>query len=295
MLEIATKDAITRLKDLQAVGQMRGRDRKKVGVQWAEPETVWEDKDHTLYYLTHPFDLAALGILMRHCSGTHWVWATEEKVWQFFALVDKASNVPHVTVHAKDVNWYKAGAHPRDGQKNPSVVLREAKAAKGKPDKEPPIRGSQEWYDWYHRNNFGGGIPLHCGSSYATYYDTLFEFEQAGIEYEPGKYGPINYACNTYDYNLWSGMKSAGEEAEPKFPKEPEPRYSEAWYRWYDANVHPYRYARQQAPKLPMKFDDKHIVILSVTAKGQVGATKYEDYIQSWYNEHVDEEAKAVR
>jgi hypothetical protein len=278
MLEIPTKEAVERLKGINEVGQMRGRDRKKVGVDWAEPETVWENDEYAIYYLSHPFDLAALGSLQRHCSGTHWVWACEEKVWQFFALVDKASRVPHLTIHAKDVAWFKAKPHPRDSLPSPASALPQDKEVK-----------TYSGYSYA----APARIPLHCGSGYATYYDVLLAFETAGVAYEPGKFGPVNYSCGTYDYAAWKGMKDAEVKKDaPKIPKEPKEKYSEKWYDWY------YQYGSGRyappTPKIPLDFQGRPCVILSVTGKGQVDGTEYEDYVKEWYEQHLDTKAKAV-
>ena len=153
-------------------GKDRGKLMEKLG-DWVDPVVVGEFAgDHKLLYLPHPDDLALLGSLMHHCSGTHFIWASEEKIWYFFAVVDK-NNVPIATLHTKEEKWLNK-SHPRDNGKG-----------------VPPIVSVSR----------SGGYPIRK--------DYVEAFKKAGLKYEPGIYKPLNYASTTYDYGTGNGYDDA--------------------------------------------------------------------------------------
>lgn len=151
-----------------AARPVRGKDRgalmKQLG-DWFDPITVGEfDNEHKLLYLHHHKDQALLGKLMHHCSGTHYVWAEEERIWYFFALVD-GKGVPKGTLHTKEEKWL-GKSHPADTSRKALPV---------------GVRSS--------------------GGTYATKEDVLKAFEAAGLKYDP-VYRPVTaFNSRTYDIN----------------------------------------------------------------------------------------------
>lgn len=100
----------------------RGRDKAKVDFEWQAPEVIWEHDGYRLVRLTNPDDLITLGRLMGHCAGWHQFWA-RTGMWGFLTFLD-SDDVPHVTIHLKDAEWYTPGygegrKHPMDGVVDP--------------------------------------------------------------------------------------------------------------------------------------------------------------------------------
>lgn len=90
---------------------------------WKDPEVVHTfDDGWSIIYVRTKEDLTTLGNLQHHCAGSQWVWAIEEKVYYFFALVDPDGN-PHSTIHAKQASWI-GKKHPRDGEPGTGLIPR---------------------------------------------------------------------------------------------------------------------------------------------------------------------------
>lgn len=145
---------------------IRGRDRKKLDIEWANPEVLLEYPDDPkglkMCRIADPVDIETLGRLEGHCAGTHFVWVCEEQIWHFLTLIDK-DNVPHTTIHAKSVEW-RNKQHPRDKLAFPFVVER-----------------------------------LKSSGHYQTWRDVVATAEKQNIELpEPGTYGPLGYPSSTY-------------------------------------------------------------------------------------------------
>jgi len=148
----------------------RGKDRAKLMEKlgdWFAPIVVGEfEENHKLLYLPHHKDQALLGKLMHHCSGTHYVWAEEERIWYFFALVD-SRGVPRGTLHTKEEKWLNK-AHPADSSREFIPI---------------PVP------------------KLEKSGTYATKEDVLKAFKKAGKEYKP-IYKPVaGFHSRSYDIN----------------------------------------------------------------------------------------------
>lgn len=144
----------------------RGRDVRKQEKVWEDVEKLYEFEDGWyIGWVKTPADQATLGRLQGHCSGTHFIWTCEEKIWYFFALFDN-TDTPRSTIHAKHATWLNK-SHPRDScPRMPSQVVA--------------------------NHRYG----------YPSLKDVEEAFKAAGLTYEPGKYCPITYNSTTYDYNL---------------------------------------------------------------------------------------------
>lgn len=142
---------------------VRGRDRAKVEHEWHDVTRVreWDDGWYLGYVHDHR-DLATLGRLMGHCSGCHFVWAVEERIWYFFALFDP-DGIPHSTIHAKQASWIDK-RHPRD-------------------DAEEIPEKARTWSD----------------ITYPSLETVVECFAAAGLKYEPGRYKAPRYQSDTYD------------------------------------------------------------------------------------------------
>lgn len=80
---------------------------------WKAPKTVYEwDDGYKIVYLDQPEDLVTLGRKQVHCSDRHVIWACEEKISYFFAIVGP-DYLPHGTIHTKQASWINK-PHPRD-------------------------------------------------------------------------------------------------------------------------------------------------------------------------------------
>lgn len=183
----------------------RGSDRKKAEKQWVDVKRVYEyDNGWYIGYIDDPTDLATLGRLMGHCSGTHFVWACEERIWYFFALFDK-DDVPHGTLHAKQTKWIGKD-HPRD--KKPPIPTQQQQ------DRCKDCFGRGYKYERDHYTDCPtckatgvnpnapkgaiGAVKASAGG-YATFEDLKEAFAKAGLEYEPGKYRALYFNSRTYE------------------------------------------------------------------------------------------------
>ena len=150
---------------LAAAKIARGRDRQ--AGDWKSPVVAGEfDDGYKLLYLHTPEDIATLGRIMGHCSGTHFVWACEERIWYFFALVD-SKGVPKGTLHTKEEQWFGKN-HPRD--KLPKIPFQ-------------PLRNA----------TYGG---------YPTYMDFVLGAKAVSLKYEPGKWCAYQFNSRTYDFDV---------------------------------------------------------------------------------------------
>jgi hypothetical protein len=239
---------------------VRGKDRgelmKKLG-DWFAPITVGEfDTGHKLLYLPHHKDQALLGKLMYHCSGTHYVWAEEERLWYFFALVD-GKGVPKGTLHTKEEKWVRK-VHPADSSRKPLPVV---------------VRSSS------------GG--------YATKEDVLKAFEAAGREYEP-VYQPVS-GFNSRAYDTGAGY-DGGKTFENRYPlyiaQRPDGVSSEEYnefVRCYKAMADSWnkKHGSVRIAGRSFYFDGKKQLVLSFSGGAQVDMkTEGRQMIFEWLNAH---------
>lgn len=239
-------------------GKDRGKLMKELG-DWTEPVVVGEfDKGHKLLYLPHPDDLALLGKLMHHCSGTHFIWACEEKIWYFFALVD-AKGVPIATLHTKEEKWL-GKAHPRDSFPRPNIQIRAS------------------------------------AGHYPTFSDYVAGFKASGQKYEPGKWSPLTYSSRTYDINRDSGDYNSrdfnsqyGHNRLPRRPDGiPEELFNEYMRCWKAMQDHYDKTAGVvKIQGRTFYFDGKKQIVLSMS--GGAGAAVNSEprkMVFEWLNQH---------
>lgn len=270
------------VKPVKAKG-VRGSDRAKILAEtgWTDAKVVGEfEEGHKLLYLPHPYDLALLGKTMGHCSGTHFVWASELKIWYFFAIVD-AKGVPLGTLHCKDVKWI-GKAHPLDAEvrKQASVGMPPRFFFGNYPEKVYKTKA-------YLRRNEG---------YYVTFATVEAAFKEAGLEYEPGKYAPPNgLSSHAYDNPRgykerdllgWDGVyfqpipRRPAEVSEALFAE-----YQRCWKAMkdeYDKNIGNFAVVGRR-----FKFDAKTLIILSFSNKSQYNmAGRYRFWLRDWINAH---------
>lgn len=218
---------------------------KPTVAEWKDIRRVHEFDDGWYIGWCHdPHDLAVLGRQMRHCSGTHWIWVCEEKIWYFLALCDP-DNQPHGTIHAKQASWINK-RHPRDdGPPMPFDPMKPVKRTMG---------------------------------SYPCYADILAAFKEHGLQYEPGKFRSYQFNSCTYDYGAEShsdyesfeyqyGRLLNGGNCPPNVEKEVWASYTKA----HKAVADNYRKNRGSV-KIQgrrFKFDGKWLIVLSATSTGQ--------------------------
>lgn len=240
-----------------------GRDRKKIS-DFKDVKRVYEFEDGSyIGYLDTAEDTAMLGKVMGHCSGTHFIWTIEEKIWYFLALFD-AEGVPRVTIHAKQATWMNR-THPRD--RCPAMPARP--------------------------RNYGGGYP--------TFAHVQQAFMEAGLEYEPGKYKPLQYDSCTYDYGAdrGAGLDSWDYRVgNYLIAQKPDGVSKEHW----DAYVKSYKAMKDEYDKAVgaikiegrrFKFDGKWLIVLSASDKSHYDCrAKYRKQIAEWLNSTTKKEKK---
>lgn len=285
-----------------AAPAVRGRDRKKQDFEWVDVQKVQEfDDGWYVGYVNHHKDLATLGYLMGHCSGTHYVWACEEKIWYFFGLFDK-DGVPHGTLHAKEKKWLDK-EHPRDTAK--VIPQQQAYCNRCNGGGYEP---GQPWGGTRCKTCKGSGFePVKPGDKvvnvvkkglYATYEEVLAAFKAAGLEYTPGEYRPLSYNSRTYD----SGAKGDYEGGRQSFdyrygnqiPEKPDGVSDEVWAQYTKV----YKSLKDEYNKnngfikiagRVFKFDSKDLIVLSFSDKNQYGEGKneYRRKIAEFLNNHT--------
>ena len=237
-------------------GKDRGKLMKKLG-DWTAPIVVGEFADDLkLLYLPDPKDLALLGNLMHHCSGTHFVWACEERIWYFFALVDK-NGVPHATLHTKELKWLNK-PHPRENM-----------------PRLPAIRNADGW-----------GYPS---------LDDFLKSKTPGFKYEQGKLSPsmnsrmydinprtaVDYYARGWDRMFRNPIAHRPDGVPPELFNE----YMRCWKAMQD------HYDKKAgAIKIVARtfyFDAKKQIVLSLSGGAQVGVKlNIREPIFEWLNQH---------
>ena len=94
----------------------RTRDKALFGDRWKDLRPIWDVPTHPgwrMVRVVDPEDLTLFGKLQHHCTGSHTYWASKEQIWHFLTIMDD-KNVPHTTLHLKDVEWCVIGNHPAD-------------------------------------------------------------------------------------------------------------------------------------------------------------------------------------
>lgn len=286
---------------------VRGSDRKKQDFEWVDVQKVTEfDDGWYIGYLGHHKDLATLGRLMGHCSGTHFVWACEEKIWYFFALFDK-DGVPHGTLHAKEKKWM-GKPHPRDS----------------KPDIPRPGRGGircvpcNGYGEVYKNGRYsrckdctGTGrqpdpalgntvidVRAAGGGMYPSFEDVLKAFEKAGKEYVPGEFRALQYNSQTYEQGAQGDYYNNQRDFEYRYgaiiPQKPEGVSDELWKEY----VKTFKALKDEYNKnngfikiagRVFKFDGKDLIVLSWADKDQYGEGKqaYRKLVAEFLNQHT--------
>lgn len=82
---------------------IRGRDRAKLDIQWEDPQEILTCGDQRLVRLITPKDCQQFGTLMHHCAG-NWPEYIAKGIWHFLTVLTP-DNVPHLTIHALDLEW----------------------------------------------------------------------------------------------------------------------------------------------------------------------------------------------
>jgi hypothetical protein len=237
---------------------VRGRDRAKVKHEWHDVTRLkeWDDGWY-LGYVHDPRDTATLGKLMGHCSGSHWVWTVEERIWYFFALFDP-DGIPHSTIHAKQASWLKK-EHPRD-------------TAEEMPDEV------KTWNVQYPSLE----MVKEC-------------FVKAGLQYEAGKYRPPRYTSCTYDFQV-SEQDYDTDSFNYRYGRarcvdtKPADVDAEAWTAYVKAAKAVEDSYRKNRGIIKLvgrkfKFDGKWLILLSASNKSQQGANgSHGKRIAEWIN-----------
>lgn len=290
-----------------AAAAVRGSDRKKQDFEWVDVQKVTEfDDGWYIGYLGHHKDLATLGKLMGHCSGTHFVWACEEKIWYFFALFDK-DGVPHGTLHAKEKKWM-GKAHPRDSKPD---IPRPGRGG----IRCTPCKGYGEEYKngRYSRcktcNGTGrqpdpalGNMVIDVraagGGMYPSFEDVLKAFEKAGKEYVPGEFRALQYNSQTYEQGAQGDYYNNQRDFEYRYgaiiPQKPEGVSDELWKEY----VKTFKALKDEYNKnngfikiagRVFKFDGKDLIVLSWADKDQYGEGKqaYRKLVAEFLNQHT--------
>lgn len=291
-----------------APAAVRGSDRKKQQFEWVDVKRVQEYEDGWyLGYLDHPTDLATLGRLMGHCSGTHFVWACEERIWYFFALFDK-DGVPHGTLHAKEKKWLGKD-HPRD--KQPPIPQKNPRGIKC-----PNCNG---WGEEYKNGRYkrctkcgaSGFLPAPddanviepiraSAGGYPSFEDVKAAFEKAGLQYESGKYCALQYNSRTYEGGAQGDYYGGARDFDRLYPDvfrntgKPEGVEDALWAEYtklfkklrdeYNKNNGFIKIAGRV-----FKFDGKELIVLSWADKDQYGEGKqaYRKLIAEFLNDHT--------
>jgi len=221
----------------------RGRDARKFEKEWKDVERIYEFADGWyIGYVKDPADQATLGRLQGHCSGTHFVWTVEEKIWYFFVLFDQ-DDFPRSTIHAKQASWMKK-SHPRD--------------------KCPPMPSSIG-----DRHRWG----------YPSLEDIKKSFKDEGLKYEPGKYCALTYDSRAYDSGLDYDYDDDCFEYQygrpvvngGKCPQNVDPEIWNAYVKAGKAVEDNYRKNTGNVKVVGrrFKFDGKWLIILSASNKSQ--------------------------
>lgn len=288
---------------------VRGSDRKKQDFEWVDVQKVQEYEDGWyLGYLGDPADLATLGRLMGHCSGTHFVWACEEKIWYFFALFDK-DGVPHGTLHAKEKKWM-GKAHPRDSK--PPVPRAGGRGgircvtcngygkeyANGLYKRCTKCQGTGRVSDPNNDPGFTIDLSRASGGIYPSFADVKAAFEKAGQQYEAGKYCAIQYNSQTYEGGAQGDYYGNQRDFEYKYgaiiPNKPEGVSDDLWNEY----VKTFKALKDEYNKnngfikiagRVFKFDGKELIVLSWADKNQYGEGKqsYRKMIAEFLNNHT--------
>lgn len=212
-------------------------------VEWKSPIVAGEFADDwKLLYLHTPDDLAILGRAMGHCSGTHFVWACEERIWYFFALVD-GKGVPHGTLHTKEEKWL-GKAHPRDAL--PRIPFQ-------------PLRNDQ----------YGG---------YPTYQEFVLGAKAAKLKYEPGKWCAYQFNSQSYENGMHDPYYEGGWQYYNPMPQRPDGvpdgMYQEFVRCWKAMEDHWNKeHGHVKISGRTFYYDGKKQVVLSFSGGGQGKAT----------------------
>ena len=225
---------------------VRGRDRAKVEHTWKNVTRVkeWEDGWY-LGYVDDPDDLETLGNLMGHCSGCHYIWACEERIWYFFALFDP-EGIPHSTIHAKQATWLNK-RHPRD-------------------DSEEFPHEVRTW-----------------NVQYPSLRHVRDCFKAAGLKYEPGRYKPAHYESCTYDYSVKDPYNDNRETFAYRYGQarcvdtKPQEVDEEVWAVYVKAAKAVEDNYKKNCGSIKVvgrkfKFDGKWLILLSNSDKAQLSA-----------------------
>ena len=81
---------------------------------WTDPHVLWEEDGLRVVRLVEPEDIDLWATIMGHCGASHLKWIRDEQIWHFLTILD-GQDVPHTTMHAKDVEWFGV-PHPADSQ-----------------------------------------------------------------------------------------------------------------------------------------------------------------------------------
>lgn len=222
---------------------VRGRDIKKLDKEWKDVEKLYEfDDGWYIGWVKDPDDQATLGRIQHHCSGTHFVWTCEEKIWYFFAVFDPDDN-PRSTIHAKHQPWVNK-EHPRD--KCPSM-----------PDKV---------------------LERVYGHSYPTLRQIERAFKDEGLKYEPGKYCPPRFESTTYDWAISEGdygesfkYQVGNAQSIARRPADVDPAVWDEYVRAAKAVEDNWTKNRGAIKTVGrrFKFDGKWLIVISASNKSQ--------------------------
>lgn len=222
----------------------RGRDVRKRAYTWKDVKRVYEfDDGWYIGLVDDPEDAAQLGSIQGHCSGTHFVWTHEERIWYFFVLFD-GDDSPRSTIHMKQASWI-GKRHPRDdGEEVPDAV-------------------------W-----------SHLSGSYPSYDDVKRCFKEAGLEYEDGKYRPLYYDSAAYDYALERAREGASNPFQMRYGRaqivrnKPPNVDDDVWQAYVQAakaveDNFKKNLGEVQVVGRRVKYAGKWLVVLSATNKSQ--------------------------
>lgn len=269
---------------------LRSRDLKNVEFAWNDAKVVHEFSDthpslagHQLIYLDDAGDLASLGAAMGHCAGAQWVWACEEKLYYFFTIISP-NGQPHCTIHTKHKKWILK-EHPRDATPVPWKVRNNycpqcnggGVVISVTGNKMCPICNGTGLYTPKSKK---GEIVKPSGSIYGgcpSIKEVKKAFEDAGQEYEAGKWNVQYSRSTTYDIDPQrAGEYERGNTWDKNFGgirSRPAHVTDEQWST-YTKNWQAMKAAYDKASGnvktigRAFKFDGKELIVMSFSSKG---------------------------